>query len=368
MPALTAPARPRLRLIARTLCALVVGVILASAPAAGQALPSPLLEAPVEMSRGYGLELVAIRLGVLGQVPDGTPDIGEIVGPMAGSNFQRFGGTLAAIDPDLARALGDALGGIAASARAGEPFHAGLGAAASLLRQAYDALVPPELQATPAYRGAIAAQLLLADGGVADSYGEAAEDFWEYTIGFAAWQRVKEIWAGLAPALPADRRDAAADAIGLIDAFYPGFARPEPFRPRNRDALAGPAEMMIAVFEQAAGAELFSSRDLVALAARLQEVVLDGCAAYAAGNPAVAAEHVRAAFDNFAGESVGTANAINVFAPELGDEMWGLFNSLIGVRREGPRAADPLPPPRPANEACPALAADFGAAVLLFRG
>jgi len=282
--------------IARTLKRTVVAGALAAATLLGAAQAQygsdPFFEQTVTQSRGFGLELMGARLLLLetyGIAPDGLDETVEGLE----ADLARFGGTLAATAPDVAEALEEAIEAIEDGFEDGEDLTDLVAIAWGAHADAYAAAIPAEVRASPAYRAGVMADLLLAEGGVAEGVEEAIEEDepWMYPLGWAALQRVEELWAGLAQFATPEQDSFAQQYLDTLRDIYPAATLPDVF-PSNPEEAESPAQSLVGIVESVADAALYPGRDVRRLAPHLETLVAQACDAYAGGQDAIAFEHV----------------------------------------------------------------------------
>lgn len=297
---------------------------------ATQTAPNPFLDNTLAMSQAFGLEMIGIRLAILEAMePPVDDELIEVIETMAKTDFERFAGTLAAIDEDFAKDFHEVLEYFEDALEDGDDVRALIPTAREMLAQAYDMIIDPALRESDAFKGAVAAQLLLAEGGVSEGYEEAADEIWAFSMGWSSLQRVKAIWAELAGNETETRRDEATQLIGILDALYPTAMPPMPFVGRNPEEAEGPSQLLMGLLEEAAGANLYAGRDLGVLAGHLSELVGTGCAAFEAGNDDVGREYIWAAFDHYAGETTGLGNLVDLFGPDVNEDVMEAFGMLV---------------------------------------
>lgn len=323
----------------------------AATTASAQYTNDPFFDWTIVMSQGYGLEMAMIRINVLDAIEGPVdPDLIEVVEQMAKGDWERFGGTLAARDPALAEELYGYLAAFEEVLEEGEPADELFEPTRALLAQAYDIVIDPAVRESPAYKGAIIAQLLLAEGGVAEGYEEAEEEIFAYSMGWGTLQRVKELWADIEGPLTADQKDEANQLVGILDALYPQAAPPEEWVGQNPEEAEAPSQLLMGLVETAADANLYAGRDLGRLAGHLADTVASSCPLIAAGDDAVAKEAFYPAADHFFGETTGLADLVNLFDPELFERAEGII-PLFALLEEEEEEDD-------ASAAAPAAAGD----------
>ncbi|MDR9391757.1 MAG: hypothetical protein RI554_06975 [Trueperaceae bacterium] len=273
--------------------ALLVGVLVALAGTVhAQYASDPFFERTVVQSRGFGLELMDARLLVLatyGVAPEGLDETIEGLE----EDMARFGGTLNASAPDLAHELEDGVEAIEAAFERGEDLTDLVETVRGTLEEASRSVLPADVRTEPAYVAAVAADLLLAEGGVAEGVEEAIEEDepWMYPLGWATLQRVKALWGELASAASDDQASFADQYLATLEEIYPAATLPDVF-PSNPEEAEAPAQSLVGIIESVADAALYPGRDAARLARHLETVAAPACEAFAAGEDALAFEHV----------------------------------------------------------------------------
>ncbi|MGV8838670.1 MAG: hypothetical protein ACWA6X_00035 [Bauldia sp.] len=350
----------------------------AATTASAQYTNEPFFGWTVVMSQGYGLEMATIRVNVLDAIEGPVdPDLIEVVEQMAKGDWERFGGTLAERDPALAEELFGYLAAFEEVLEEGESADDLIEPTRELLARAYDIVIDPAVRETPAYKGAIIAQLLLAEGGVAEGYEEAEEEIFAYSMGWGALQRVKELWADIEGPLTADQKDEANQLLGILDALYPEAAPPEEWVGRNPEEAEAPSQLLMGLVETAADSTLYAGRDLARLAGHLADTVAPACAMIEAGNDALAREMFYPAADHFFGETTGLADLVNLFDPEIYERAEGLIPLFVLLEEEEEEESGDAPAAAASDdeeefeygaEACEALVQTFRDAQALLGG
>lgn len=309
----------------RTAVAFALGVATLAGAAQAQYGSDPFFEQTVTQSRGFGLELMDARLLVLetyGVAPDGLDETVEGLE----ADLARFGGTLAAVAPDVADALADAVEAIEDGFAGGEDLTELVAVARAAHAEAYAAVIPAEVRASAAYRAGVMADLLLAEGGVAEGVEEAIEEDepWMYPLGWAALQRVEALWAGLAEFATADQESFAQQYLDTLRGIYPAATLPEVF-PSNPEEAESPAQSLVGILESVADAALYPGRDVRRLAPHLETVVAQACAAYEAGDDAIAFEHVLIVGDLY---DAHLTDFLGLVAGDVDEGVTGMLGAL----------------------------------------
>ncbi len=302
---------------------------------------APFIENTQRQSQAFGLELVGLRLRLvdLFQPPIDINLVDEIV-KLVATDYARFAGTLGQLDPGLNDNLFAVLSLIAQRVRDGEVAADLVPQARALLAQAYDLLIDPEIQATPEYKGALLADLLLGDGGVAEGFEEGTVQPWEYPAGWVALERVKVLWAEIEPLAEAEERDNGREMIAALDAILITPAPPANIMTQNREEAEAPAQRLVGIVERVVDASLYAGRDLGPMTVRLAEVTETACEAYAAGEVALGAEGIYAVRGLYRDYLDGT---LSLLLPDL---RWVAIEKFAGLienfRDEGLAAAEGL--------------------------
>lgn len=311
--------------IRRPATILAAATLLLAGTALAQYGSDPFFEDTVAQSRGFGLELMGVRLHLLdtyGIAPEGLDETVEGLE----EDYERFGGTLTAMAPDVAADLEEAIEEIEEAFEAGDDLSGVIADARSALEAAYAAVIPAEMRASTGYRAGVMADLLLAEGGVAEGVEEAVEEDepWMYPLGWAALQRVTELWGGLAEFATADQDSFAQQYFDTLRAIYPTATIPDVL-PSNPEEAESPAQSLVGIIESVADAALYPGRDVRRLAPHLSTVVAPACDAYAAGNDAIAYEHIVAVGDLYAAH---LTDFLGLVAADVDEEVSGMLAAL----------------------------------------
>ena len=285
----------------------------------------PFFDDTVLQSRGFGLELMGARLTVLDAYPVAPEGLGETIEGLE-ADLARFAGTLAAADPEASEALEDAIEGIEDAFEAGDNLSDLVAEARQAHEVAYAAVIPADVRASAAYRAGVMADLLLAEGGVAEGVEEAVEEDepWMYPLGWAALQRVLQLWSGLAEFATPEQDSFAQQYFDTLRAIYPSATIPDVL-PSNPEEAESPAQSLVGIIESVADAALYPGRDVRRLAPHLSTVIAPACEAYAAGDDAIAFEHVIAVGDLYAAH---LTDFLGLVAGEVDEEVSGMLAAL----------------------------------------
>jgi hypothetical protein len=321
-----------------------IAAAVAAAPIAwAQYTSDPFFDSTVQLSQTIGLELALQRLRIVEAIdPPFEAEFAEVVENLTGPDFQRFGGTLAAMDAELAEQLFEVLEAVAEAVEEGADDEVAylLPTAREMLNQAYDLVVPPEVRDTPAFKGAVMAQLLLGEGGVAEGLEEAFEEEWEYANGWGATQRIKVLWGDISGLATAEQVADIEEMIDALDAIYPSPEPPESFAGIDPEEAETPAQRIVGFLEVVVDAQLYSGRDPARLIGHLAEATAAGCARYEAGEDELGREIMYAVFDHYAGETTGLGALINLFAPEVHEGAMEGFEHLVVVEDDDDEGGD----------------------------
>lgn len=283
--------------VSNALKALVVTAVVSTA--AAQYSHDPFFEQTMLQSHGYGLELLLNRL-VLAETfaPPVHEDLAEQVEKSLERDVPRFLGTLRAADSALADELIAALEAVVDAVEDGEDASGAVVAAREVVLRSYDAVVG-DARNDPVYIATVLADLLLADDGVAEAYEDAADDeLWEYANGWAALERVKVLWAEIAPLASAERQADVQEMIDHLGTVYPVAEPPEEITGNPEEAEAS-AHRFVGILEEVVDASLYSGRDLGLLARHLAELLQPSLEAFEAGNVELGIEGPQAARNHY---------------------------------------------------------------------
>jgi len=303
---------------------------LGGAPGAqAQYTHNPFFESMHLHSQVFGLEMIAQRLRLVNALNAPLDEeFMEQVEAMTESNFLRFGGTLASLDGALAETLFDALEAVAEAAEDGENANALVAEAQTHLATAYDLLVDPAIRNTAAFKAAVLANLLLAEGGVAEAYEEAVEELWEFPNGWSGLIRVRELWAEIEPLATPQQVADGREMIDELTVLFPNPEPPDPFVGKNPEEAEAPAQRMVGILEEVADAALYPGRDLGILAGHLADVIVPSCQSYANGADAIGAEGIFSVHDQYASH---LGFLMDLIAPEVHEQATSHFAGLIVV-------------------------------------
>lgn len=314
--------------------AVAVVVALASGGAGAQVALQhkydPFFDNLVYQNQVYGLEMVGQRLVMANAFsPPVNRDLVPQLQRMERRDFARFRGTLAQRNPALEASLAAALREVMAQIEAGRPAGDQVAKAQALLVEASKVVVDQTVAGTPPFRGAVLANLLLANDGVAEAFEDAIRENWGFPNGWAAVRRVEVLWKELEPmATPAIRGEVASILDLLKTSFYAQPAPKIPFPNEDAEDVEALAHQMVNLIEQVVDATLYTGRDLGRLAGYLAAVVAPACEQYQRGNKLLGDEGVHAVLDHYRGQLAG---ALDLLAPALRKEATQQFPKLVEV-------------------------------------
>jgi hypothetical protein len=287
----------------------------------------PFFDSTLRLSHVYGLEMVAQRLRITEAFP---PPINEPLGVqlrrMVGKNLDRFHGTLSERNPALAEDLRAALQEVMKAVDGGNDTSVQIAKARALLSESYDTLIEPAIQGTPVFTGAVLANMLLANDGVAEAYEDAIHELWGFPNGWGSLQRIRVLWAEVEPLASEARRYDARLMLAAMEVLYNSPQPPDPFDKGKAEDAEGAAHMMVSIIEEVVDANLYTGRDVPRLATHLSQVVGVSCDAYAAGEDAIGIEGIYAVLDHY---RVNIAGALDLIAPEVRKQGSRLFPRLV---------------------------------------
>jgi hypothetical protein len=322
-------------LLLRRFLAVAVAALLTTASA--QYANDPFFDHTLAVSQAFGLERILLRLHAAEELGDDIEDeFEEQIEKLLGRDFGRFAGSLAELDAELAEELREALDEVEEAFEDGDDLAGPIERARELTLRAYDLLIPAELRSSPAFIGAVLADLLLADDGVAEAYEDAAEEeLWEYPAGWGALQRVLVLWGEIEHLASDERREDAQEMFAELALIYPSPVPPAEIVGDPEEAEA-PSQRLTGIIEEVVDANLYMGRDLGRLAEHLAEaLVAPACVAFEAGRDDVATEHLYAVRDPYRKH---LRRLLDLIAPEIHEPLAGHIDSMS----RGPAPADPV--------------------------
>lgn len=231
----------------------------------------PFFTDPIVLSQAIGIELAQLRFRlILALDREFDTTIEEAIEALVGADYQRFANALGEIDEEFAgelyRVFAGALEVVGEGAvETGIDNRAVSSVALALLDDVYNLVIPAETQNDPVFKAAIMAQLLLGDAGVAEGLEEAFQELWQYSNGWIATQRVKELWADIAYLATEEQAAEIEDAFAVLDEVYPSPHPPETFAGIDPEEAETPAQRILGFLEAIVDAELYAGRDQLVL-------------------------------------------------------------------------------------------------------
>lgn len=295
--------------------------------AQAQFTEDPFFEHTELLSFAYGTEMISIRLSALAAIDEPDEEFIEEVEEALEEDLPRFVGSLEAQDPELAQQLEAALEEVINAAEAGAELAELVQRAQDLTRQAQTLLVPLEVLDNPSFRAALMTKLLLAEGGVAEGYEEAAEgEIWEYPGGWAALQRVKDLWEGLRPLATETQVFEVEDMLRTLNELFPSPLPPDDIERGDPEEAEAPSHRIVGFLEEITSASLYPDRNRGELFALTRSLVEAGCTAYGENQAHIGRERIVAA--NFYYEDY-LGGMVELLAPEVHAEVTERMNVLV---------------------------------------
>jgi hypothetical protein len=286
---------------------------------------APFREYPVAVAQAAALERIEIAARALAiRTADKAKDDDDDADGMA-EDLVLFQASLAAAAPELEANLVAAIDDLLDAAEAGQDPGSPSAEVIEFVAQARAALVPPEAEAGPGFHGAVAAWILLEDGGVAEGYEEAVEgEAGAYEIGWVALQRVKAIWEGFSDRATEAQAADVAEVLAVLDELFPSEAPPEVLF-SNPEQAEAPAHQLVGLLEAVTDADLYPGRDLAAATGLVAEVASQGCASLASGEDGIGLETLTIAavyFDEL------VERTLRIISPDVSAEIEDHFEGL----------------------------------------
>ncbi|QQR40009.1 hypothetical protein [Devosia rhizoryzae] len=312
----------------------ISSIALIASPVLAQYQNKPFIDGTVQQSQARAFELAGLRLDIAEALQGETDD--EFIEQIEGleGDFARFGGTLATANAELAEELDAAFEAVVPTVQSGSDAKADIDEARTLLADAYATVIAPDVQATPAFKAAVLADLLLGEPGVAEGYEEAGEEPYAFSLGWAALARANVLWDEISADADTAPKADGDEMLAFIGTLYPSAEPPEQFTGNPEEAEA-PAQRLVGIIETMVDADLYPGRDQASLATHLASLTGPACQAYAAGNDAVADETIYAVQGHYA-DHLGELT--NLFDPELHERVQSLFGSMVQVEDDDEEA------------------------------
>jgi hypothetical protein len=282
-------------------------LLLAGAPALAQFVANPFLDQAESLRHAFALEMMQARLAAIEALAEAPADsvegvgidTGEVVSSLAGDLLEEdlalFAGSLEAAQPDLLADLQTALEDLEQAAGAGALEAAESAVPVRTLLVGVGETLVGDATSDPAFVAALISQLLLSEEGVAEGYEEAvAEDPGAFPLGWAALQRVEELWPLLATSVAPEFAGEVEEALSELDQLFPAVVPGAALSGDPEDAEE-PSHRIVALLERASDARLYPDRDLAGLAGQVRELAGQGCEDSEAGRALLGRERLRAA-------------------------------------------------------------------------
>lgn len=270
-------------------------------------------------------ELLWVRLEVLRHQPSGE------AAETLQTQLPLIAGSLAANSPALLGQLEQTLGRLAKN-----PAGPMLERARELLERSQQTLLPGKLRSHPAFQAALIVQLLQSEGGVNESYEEAARGEEEaYIQAWIGFQRVKTLWAALKPTLQKHNPQGIEEverALAVFGQLLPTTKAPARFR-NPEDAERAALDIRFAL--EAVLNTTLMPRDLLTALSLVQAQVDRICPVYLK-QKRLALEYALAAQASFREYLEGTLATLE---PTLHRKLTALLERIPQkIRAEAPRA------------------------------
>lgn len=279
---------------------------------------APFREHPVALAQAAAVERLAARLRALSADPEPPEQVGT-------EDVRLFLASLRRASPEAAEALERAVAALAGGAEAGGPVAPAAQEALRAVEEARGVLFPGGHDARPGFGAALAATLLLSEGGVAGAYEEAAEgEAGAYPFGRALLARVAEIWRAIRPTDGSAASDEVDAALARLGALFPAPTPPGRLAADPEEAEAH-AQALVGRLETIADADLYPGRDLPGALAVAGEVAGSGCDALAAGDAGLGAERIAVAGLHYE-ETLGAT--LGLLAPDAHEAVEGALDRL----------------------------------------
>lgn len=290
----------------------------------------PFFDNLLYQSQVYGLEMVGQRIAMATAFPPPVnPQLVPQLQRMERRDYARFHGTLAARNPQLEAQLSAAMRETMLGVETGKDVTAAAAKARALLQQATEVIVDKSVRDQPQFKGAVLANLLMANDGVAEAFEDAIRENWGFPNGWASVRRVEVLWKEIEPmASPAIKTEMASILDVLKSSFYAQPAPKIPFPNEEAEDVEALVHQAVSLIEQVVDATLYTGRNLPRLTAYLAKVLAPGCDQYAKGSKPLGDEYVHSVLDQY---RVQLAGVLDLLAPELRIKAQQQFPALVEV-------------------------------------
>ena len=315
--------------------AIVAGAAVASTALAQDYTHNPFYENTAAHSHNYALRAVEIRLNVLENVVVDDDEVYEEAGEGLEDSLAAIKGSLSAVDAELYEQYEEVLEQIAEAAEEGEDYADLLVEAKLLTEQVHDVLLGADFNSDPVNLGALLARILLAEGGVAEGWEEIFEgELAEFAIGWSALQRTNELWADLAPYASEQQAFEVQDSLDfLATELYAEQTPPEGFELMDAEAGEAPAHRIVSYLETITDATLYPERNLGALVGLIDDLAVEACGLFDAGDALMGEEVLGQSF-YFYDENL--VRMLDLFDPELQETLEGDYATALESDTCGP--------------------------------
>jgi hypothetical protein len=301
----------------------------------------PFFDNPAAHSHNFATHMMEVRFIALEAVGTDDEEFSEEFAEGLETDLTLIAGTLGKSDPELYASLDETLEELGEAAEQGADYDALLAEARELVARARAALLPAGFADDSVNTAALVSRLLLAEGGVAEGWEEAfdGEDA-EYAFGWAALQHVKTLWPLLEPLADENQAFEITDQLEFLSTeLFPTFTPPENLHLLDGEAAEPPTHRIVGFLEAMTDASLYPNRDLAPLVGLIDDLAVQACSAYAAGDAALGRETVMQSF-YFYDEYL--RRMLDLFDPELHAETEELFEELAGGASNGAELCVPL--------------------------
>src|SRR5690625_517565 len=253
---------------------------------------NPFFEDTSRHSHNWGVVSLDIGLYVFENVETDDMDIYDEAVELMEDALRAVQARLHEADAELHEQRDDVIEELEDAVEDGEDFSDLVPEARALVDQATELLADPELDEDPVALGALLSRLLLAEGGVAEGWEELFDDdIGEYVVGWAALQFVWPIWEQMEQFATENQIFEVRDSLDYIaDELLVDYVPREDWRMYDEEAGEAAAHRIVSYLETIADATLFPDRDLGAVAALTEDLTVQACEAYAAGDELLGGE------------------------------------------------------------------------------
>lgn len=277
---------------------------------------NPFYDDPAPHAHNYALRAMEIRFDVLTNITVDDEEVYEEAAEGLTESLVAIQGSLSAADPEVYGRLSELFDEIEEAVEEGEDYTDLVTEARVLVEQAESLLLPADFNEDPVNLGVVLYRLMLDDGGVAEGWEEIFDDeLADFVIGYVALERSYELWEKLEPFATETQAFEVRDSLDyMATELYASHLPPENFHLMDAEAGEAPAHRIASYLESITDATLYAQRDLAPLVVHIDELAIQACELYGAGDTLMGGEVLAQSY-YFYDENL--PRMLNLFDPDL---------------------------------------------------